>query len=229
MMSDVPVFYDCEASCTGGLPIEIGWAFIYKSGEIQSESHLVKPPLHWDMQPVWDPDAEKLHGISLAQLHAQGRPPFEVARRMNGVLAGNSSPMPRPMTSVGFASSSTKQAWIPHSRSGEPTLTCSHRSLQRSADGTAPVMRPPSQKRTAFRQERIVLKRMLAIGLCFGVRFQREPQHGREPSGYVPQAPETGQEGLLESSQNRFRAVRVVFIANDDLHFVDCRGLFFVI
>ena len=87
MMSDVPVFYDCEASCIGGLPIEIGWAFIDTStGEIQSESHLLKPPLHWDMQPVWDPDAEKLHGISLEQLHAQGRPPFEVARRMNEVL-----------------------------------------------------------------------------------------------------------------------------------------------
>jgi hypothetical protein len=88
MMSDVPVFYDCEASCIGGLPIEIGWAFIDKSGELQSESHLVKPPLHWDMQPVWDPDAEKLHGISLKQLLAHGRPPFEVARRMNEVLAG---------------------------------------------------------------------------------------------------------------------------------------------
>jgi hypothetical protein len=89
MMSDVPVFYDCEASCIGGLPIEIGWAFIDTStGEIQSESHLVRPPLHWDMQPVWDPDAEKLHGISLEQLLAHGLPPFEVARRMNEVLAG---------------------------------------------------------------------------------------------------------------------------------------------
>ena len=89
MMSDVPVFYDCEASCIGGLPIEIGWASIDTStGEIQSESHLVKPPLHWDMQPVWDPDAEKLHGISLEQLLAQGRPPFKVARRMNEVLTG---------------------------------------------------------------------------------------------------------------------------------------------
>ena len=84
MMSDVPVFYDCEASCIGGLPIEIGWAFIDTSrGGIQSESHLVRPPLHWDMKPVWDPDAEKLHGISLEQLLAQGRPPLEVARRMN--------------------------------------------------------------------------------------------------------------------------------------------------
>jgi hypothetical protein len=69
--------------------IEIGWALIDTStGEIQSESHLVKPPLHWDMQPVWDPDAEKLHGISLEQLLAHGRPPFEVARRMNEVLTG---------------------------------------------------------------------------------------------------------------------------------------------
>jgi hypothetical protein len=89
MRSDVPVFYDCEASCIGGSPIEIGWAFIDMStGEIQSESHLVKPPLRWDMQPVWDPDAEKLHGISLKQLLAHGRPPFEIARRMNDVLAG---------------------------------------------------------------------------------------------------------------------------------------------
>jgi hypothetical protein len=40
------------------------------------------------MQPVWDPDAEKLHGISLDQLLAHGRPPFEIARRMNEVLAG---------------------------------------------------------------------------------------------------------------------------------------------
>ena len=89
MMSDVPVFYDREATCIGGLPIEIGWAFIdTATGEIQSESHLVKPPLHWDMQPVWDPDAEELHGISLEQLLAQGRPPFKVARRMNEVLTG---------------------------------------------------------------------------------------------------------------------------------------------
>ena len=57
MMSDVPVFYDCEASCIGGLRIEIGWAFIDTStGEIQSESHLLKPPLHWDMLSVWDPE-----------------------------------------------------------------------------------------------------------------------------------------------------------------------------
>ena len=42
MMSDVPVFYDCEASCIGGLPIEIGWAFIdTATGEIQSETDIL--------------------------------------------------------------------------------------------------------------------------------------------------------------------------------------------
>ncbi len=89
MRSGTPVFYDCEASCIGGLPIEIGWAFVDEStGKIQSESHPVKPPLHWDMQAVWDPDAERLHGISLRHLRAHGRPPIEIARRMNEVLAG---------------------------------------------------------------------------------------------------------------------------------------------
>lgn len=89
VVNEVPVFYDCEASCIGGVPIEIGWAFVDMStGEIQSESHLVKPPSHWDMQPVWDPDAERLHRISLEQLIAHGRPPFEIARRMSDVLAG---------------------------------------------------------------------------------------------------------------------------------------------
>ena len=85
----VPVFYDCEASCIGGLPIEIGWAFVDMSaGEIKSESHLVKPPPSWDMESVWDRDAEKLHRISLEQLLAHGRRPFEIARRMNEALAG---------------------------------------------------------------------------------------------------------------------------------------------
>jgi hypothetical protein len=89
MVNEIPIFYDCEASCIGGLPIEIGWAVVdMATGKIQSESYLVKPPSHWDMQPVWDPDAEKLHGISLEQLIAHGHPPSEIARRMSDVLAG---------------------------------------------------------------------------------------------------------------------------------------------
>jgi hypothetical protein len=71
------------------LPIEIGWAFVEVStGEILSQSYLVRPPSHCDMKPVWDPDAQKLHGISLEQLRDHGHPPLEIARRMNEVLAG---------------------------------------------------------------------------------------------------------------------------------------------
>lgn len=84
-----PVFYDCEASCIGGLPIEIAWAFVDPTtGEIRSESHFVKPPVHWDMKLVWDPDAEKLYRISIQQLLTHGRLPVEIAQLMNEVLAG---------------------------------------------------------------------------------------------------------------------------------------------
>jgi hypothetical protein len=87
--TDFPVFYDCEASCLGGLPIEIGWSFVDpSSGEIQSEAHLIKPPPHWDMKPVWDPDAEKLHGITLRELIRDGKSPREIAVRMNQFLTG---------------------------------------------------------------------------------------------------------------------------------------------
>ena len=48
MTNTAPVFYDCEASCIGGLPIEIGWAFVdMLTGEIRSKNHVVKPPSHW--------------------------------------------------------------------------------------------------------------------------------------------------------------------------------------
>ena len=171
MMSDVPVFYDCEASCIGGLPIEIGWAFIDTSrGGIQSESHLVRPPLHWDMKPVWDPDAEKLHGISLEQLLAQGRPPFEVARRMNAVLAGRELFSDAPADDERWLRIIFDEAGLdPAFTIRRPTLTCSHRSLQRSSGGLAPAVRSLRQKRTAIPREPIELKRTLAIGRCSGV------------------------------------------------------------
>jgi hypothetical protein len=85
----VPAFYDIEASCGGGLPIEIGWASAdARSGKINSESHLIKPPPNWDLGPVWDPDAEKLHKITKAELYAHGRTPIEITERMNNTLRG---------------------------------------------------------------------------------------------------------------------------------------------
>jgi hypothetical protein len=51
---------------------------------------LVKPPPNWDLKPVWDPDAEKLHRITREELNAKGRTPVEIAGRMNKTLATES-------------------------------------------------------------------------------------------------------------------------------------------
>jgi hypothetical protein len=84
-----PVFYDCEASSLEGLPIEIGWAFLDRqTGQIQSEGHLIKPPSNWDLRAHWNPGAQALHGITIEQLMAHGRPPSEIANRMNAALVG---------------------------------------------------------------------------------------------------------------------------------------------
>ncbi len=84
-----PVFYDCEASCLGGYPIEIGWAYVDEAtGEIVSESHLIRPPVAWNILAQWDPDAQKLHGIEYDDLLKHGSPPAEIAARMNAALAG---------------------------------------------------------------------------------------------------------------------------------------------
>jgi hypothetical protein len=89
MTVNIPVFCDCEASGLEGAPIEVGWAFINAdTGSIESEGHLIRPPLDWAIEENWDFVAEALHGISLHQLRTQGRPVWEVADRMNHVLAG---------------------------------------------------------------------------------------------------------------------------------------------
>lgn len=89
MTVPTPVFYDCEASDVEGYPIEVGWAFVDRAaGAIVSESHLIKPPEDWPVKESWDRAAERLHRISLSQLHREGRPVWEVARRMNAALGG---------------------------------------------------------------------------------------------------------------------------------------------
>jgi hypothetical protein len=89
MAIPTPVFYDCEASDLEGYPIEVGWAFTDpKTGAVASESHLIKPPEDWPVKESWDRSAERLHGIALAQLWREGRPVWEVARRMNTALVG---------------------------------------------------------------------------------------------------------------------------------------------
>jgi hypothetical protein len=84
-----PVFYDIEASSLDGFPIEIGWAYADAVGsEIHSESCLIRPPAEWDVRGSWDSSAAALHRITIPDLERDGRPVFEIARRMNEVLHG---------------------------------------------------------------------------------------------------------------------------------------------
>jgi hypothetical protein len=71
-----------EASSLRGFPIEAGLA-VLDSNEVRS--WLIKPTEEWlgrklvgdpwrKAPPLWDPKAEKLHGISLEQLQSEGLP-----------------------------------------------------------------------------------------------------------------------------------------------------------
>jgi hypothetical protein len=68
---------DFEASrVPGGVPIEVAWS-VPGSGEVASS--LVLPRRGWDLDGKWEAAAEAVHGISRAQLLAEGRPADEVA------------------------------------------------------------------------------------------------------------------------------------------------------
>lgn len=75
------VFLDCEASSLhhGSYPIEIGWCDVDGKGE----SHLIRPEPSWD---DWSMEAERLHGLSMSQLHQEGEPAEVVARRVLAFL-----------------------------------------------------------------------------------------------------------------------------------------------
>ena len=83
-----PVFFDVEASALkDGYAIEIGWAW-RRDGQVRSEGHLIRPTLSWLKSKRWDPAAERLHGISLERLQAEGMTCREVGAQMNESLAG---------------------------------------------------------------------------------------------------------------------------------------------
>lgn len=71
------VFLDFEASSltNESYPIEVGWA----AEDGTRESHLIRPAPEWS---DWDPKAEAVHGISRAQLLAEGEDHAAVARRV---------------------------------------------------------------------------------------------------------------------------------------------------
>ena len=79
----VPTILDVEASGfgAGGYPIEVG--FVQEDGTAYCT--LIRPAPGWTH---WDPEAESIHGISQDLLLRRGRDVGEVARELNGRLAG---------------------------------------------------------------------------------------------------------------------------------------------
>jgi hypothetical protein len=74
---------DVEASGfgPGSYPIEVGWAL----PDGRTGCVLVRPATHWTH---WDDAAERVHGIDRAMLLEHGRPPVDVALRLNAELGG---------------------------------------------------------------------------------------------------------------------------------------------
>jgi len=77
-------FLDFEASSLAklGYPIEVAWVF--EDG--RTESHLIRPLPAWT---DWDERAAAIHGISQAQLAAEGTAVEVVARRVLDTLGGH--------------------------------------------------------------------------------------------------------------------------------------------
>lgn len=79
-------FIDLEASGLGdkSWPIEVGWGFV----EGNPRAMLIRPHETW-RRSEWDPDAEALHGISVAELERDGAEPRDVCRILNTALGGS--------------------------------------------------------------------------------------------------------------------------------------------
>lgn len=82
-MAVTPVLLDVEASNLGrgSYPIEVGYAL----ADGRSHCLLIKPLDDWQM---WDMEAERLHGISRAQLLRRGLDIVTVAETLNRALGG---------------------------------------------------------------------------------------------------------------------------------------------
>ena len=81
-----PIVIDIEASGfgRGSYPIEIG--VVLPDGS--RHCYLISPARTW---MAWDPEAEAVHGITREVLSAYGRPPQDVAWRLNEMLRGKTA------------------------------------------------------------------------------------------------------------------------------------------
>jgi hypothetical protein len=85
-LPEPPRIVDIEASGfgRGSYPIEVGYAL----PDGTSHAMLVRPEAHWTH---WDPEAERLHGISRETLLRHGLPAAEVVQTLNSELCGTTA------------------------------------------------------------------------------------------------------------------------------------------
>ena len=85
------VVLDFEASALTmeSFQIEVGLAIARSpTHPIETWSSLIQPAGHWDFAAQWDPDAERLHGISRRQLR-DGMPCVAVMAKVNALVPAN--------------------------------------------------------------------------------------------------------------------------------------------
>lgn len=84
------VAIDFEATSLDGnsVPIEVGVAIAAtESAPVVVWATLIRPPADWDMNALWDPDAAKVHGITVHQLQ-QGMTPRAALEHLNKLING---------------------------------------------------------------------------------------------------------------------------------------------
>jgi hypothetical protein len=80
---------DFEASSLpgpGSYPIEVGIAF---AADGATRSWLIRPELGWAAVGIWDPAAERLHGLTRDTLKRDGQPVEEVTVELAAAVAGH--------------------------------------------------------------------------------------------------------------------------------------------
>ncbi|MCW3781562.1 3'-5' exonuclease [Defluviimonas salinarum] len=66
MLDDSVIFLDFEAASLQGWPVEIGLSWLAE-GKVRTWASLIRPRPDWS-DDLWDPAAEKIHGICRAML-----------------------------------------------------------------------------------------------------------------------------------------------------------------
>jgi hypothetical protein len=142
-----------------------------------SESHLIRPPQDWPVKESWDGAAERLHGITLCQLRLDGRPVWEVARRMNAALDGrdlfSDAPQDEAWLRLLFDDAGLEPTFIV--RSTDARVLISRVADDRGLDEAAYAR--TKTKAADFARDCTAPRRMPVIWPFSGILLHGEPRH----------------------------------------------------